>query len=59
MRPRRAARYRAYSFQTLMVALGSIGLGSLTEREDTLRSVLVRGVVAIDRLGFGGWLERL
>ena len=59
MRPRRAARYRAYSFQTPMVAHGSIGLGSLTERDDTLRSVLARSVVAIDRLDFGGWLERL
>jgi hypothetical protein len=52
-------RYRAYSFQTLMVALTTIGLGSLTERDDTLRSVLARSVAAIDRLDFGGWLDRL
>ena len=52
-------RYRAYSFQTLMVALVSLGLGSLTERDETLRTVLARGLAAVDRLGFGEWLDRL
>jgi hypothetical protein len=50
---------RALSFQTLMVAVVSIGLGSLTERDDTVRTVLRRSVAAIDRLGFGDWLARL
>jgi len=50
-------RYRAYSFQTLMVAVVSLGLGSLTEREATLRTVLARGVAAVDRVGFREWLE--
>jgi hypothetical protein len=52
-------QYRALSFQTLMVALVSIGLGSLTERDATLRTVLRRSVAAIDRLGFGDWLDGL
>ena len=52
-------QYRALSFQTLMVAVVSLGLGSLTEREATLRTVLRRAVAAIDRLDLAGWLERL
>jgi hypothetical protein len=52
-------QYRAYSFQTLMVAVVSLGLGSLTERDETVRTILERSVAAIDRLGFGEWLEGL
>jgi hypothetical protein len=52
-------QYRALSFQTLMVAVVSIGLGSLTEREETVRTLLRRSVAAIDRLGFGEWLAAL
>jgi aminoglycoside/choline kinase family phosphotransferase len=52
-------QYRALSFQTLMVAVVSLGLGSLTERDATVRTVLRRSVAAIDRLGFGDWLARL
>jgi hypothetical protein len=52
-------QYRALSFQTLMVAVVSIGLGSLTERDETVRTVLRRSVAAIDRLGFADWLARL
>ena len=52
-------QYRALSFQTLMVAVVSVGLGSLTEREETVRTVLRRSVAAIDRLGFRDWLADL
>jgi hypothetical protein len=52
-------RYRAFAFQTLMVAVVSLGLGSLTERAATLRTVLARSVAAIDRLEVAGWLEQL
>ncbi len=52
-------QYRALSFQTLMVAVVSIGLGSLTEREETVRTLLRRSIAAIDRLGFGDWLAAL
>lgn len=53
------AQYRALSFQTLVVALVSLGLGSLTEREETVRTVLRRSVAAIERLGFDDVLARL
>jgi len=53
------AQYRAYSFQTLMVAVVSLGLGSLTEREETVRTVLRRSVASVERLGFGDWLASL
>jgi hypothetical protein len=52
-------QYRAYAFQTLMVAVVSLGLGSLTERDETVRTILRRSVAAIDRLKFGEWLEAL
>jgi hypothetical protein len=52
-------QYRALSFQTLMVSVVSLGLGSLTEREDTMRTILRRSVAAIERLNFGGWLSDL
>jgi hypothetical protein len=52
-------QYRAYSFQTLMVAVVSLGLGRLTERDETVRTILERSVAAIDRLDFGEWLETL
>jgi len=53
------AQYRALSFQTLMVAVVSFGLGSLTERDETVRTILRRSVAAIDRLGFADWLDGL
>ena len=52
-------QYRTLSFQTLVVALVSLGLGSLTEREETVRTVLRRSVAAIERLGFDDLLVRL
>lgn len=52
-------QYRAFSFQTLMVGVVSLGLGGLTERGATLRTVLRREVAAIERLRFGDWLDGL
>ena len=52
-------QYRAYSFQTLMVAVTSIGLGALTERTETVRTVLARSIAASERLEFGDWLTGL
>ena len=52
-------QYRVLSFQTLVVAMVSLGLGSLTEREDTVRTVLRRSVAAIERLGFADRLDAL
>jgi hypothetical protein len=53
------AQYRALSFQTLIVATVSLGLGSMIEREETVRTVLRRSVAAIERLGFADWLAGL
>jgi hypothetical protein len=52
-------QYRAFAFQTLMVGVTSLGLGGLTEREDTVRTCLRREVAAIERLRFADWLESL
>ncbi|MFT5697089.1 MAG: hypothetical protein ACI9QQ_003073, partial [Myxococcota bacterium] len=52
-------QYRAYAFQTLMVAVTSIGLGTLTERDETVLTILRRSVAAMDRLGFGEWIKTL
>ena len=52
-------QYRAFSFQTLMVGVVAVGLGGLTEREETVRTVLRREVAAIRRLRFGDWLDGL
>lgn len=52
-------QYRAFSFQTLMVGLVSIGLDTLTERAETVRTVLRREVAAIRRLRFAEWLDGL
>ena len=58
--PREAReQYCAFSFQTLMVGVVSLGLGGLTERADTVRTVLRREVAAIERLRFGEWLDGL
>ncbi len=52
-------QYCAFSFQTLMVGVVSLGLGGLTERESTVRTVLRREIAAIERLRFGAWLDGL
>ncbi len=52
-------QYCAYSFQTLMVALTSIGLGTLTERNETVRTILRRSVAGIERQNFSAWLDEL
>ena len=51
--------YRAFSFQTLMVGVVSLGLGGLTERADTVRTCLRREAAAIERLRFGELLDEL
>lgn len=52
-------QYRAFALHPLMVAVISLGLGSLNERDQTVRTVLQRSVAAVDRLGFDDWLTRL
>lgn len=52
-------QYRGFSFQTLVVALVSLGPGSMTERSDTVLAITRRSAAAIERLDFRGWLESL
>jgi hypothetical protein len=51
------AQYRAYSFQTLMTAVVSLGLGTMTDMDEVLEVILARSVAAIRRTNFAGWLE--
>lgn len=53
------AQYRAYSFQTLMTIVVSLGLGTLTEKDAVMEVLLERAVAAVDRVDFAGWLEGL
>lgn len=53
------SQYRAFAYQTLMVAVVSLGVGSMTERSETVRAVLRRSVAAADRLRLGAWLAGL
>ena len=50
-------RYRGFSFQTLMTAVVSRGLGSFTDSDAVMAAMLERAVAATRRLGFGGWLD--
>lgn len=49
--------YRAFSFQTLMTAVVSLGLGSFTDSDEVIRAMLERSVSAIQRLDFAAWLD--
>ena len=51
------AQYRAYSFQTLMTSVVSLGTGSMTDMDEVLAVVLERSVAAIRRTGFAEWLN--
>jgi hypothetical protein len=51
--------YRALSFQTLLTAAVSYGLGGLVEREAVVKTVLERSAAAVDRLRFADWLDAL
>ena len=58
--PERAREdYRALSFQTLLTAAVSYGLGGLVEREAVVRTVLERSAAAVERLRFAEWLDGL
>ncbi len=49
-------QYRGFSFQTLMTAVVSLGLGSFTDSDAVMRALLERAVAATRRLEFGAWL---
>jgi len=52
-------QYRAFSFQTLMTAVVSLGLGSFTDSDEVVRVMLERSTAAVRRLDFEGWLAAL
>ena len=51
--------YRALSFQTLLTAAVSYGLGGLVERDAVVKTVLARSAAAVERLRFADWLHAL
>jgi hypothetical protein len=53
------SQYRAYSFQTLMTSVVSLGLGTMTDMDEVLEVILARSVAALRRTDFAGWLETL
>ncbi len=50
-------QYRGFSFQSLMTAVVSLGLGSFTDSDAVVRAMLERSVAAVRRVDFAGWLE--
>lgn len=52
-------QYRAFCYQTLMVGIVPLGLGSLTERDETVLAITRRSTAAFERLGFREWVEGL
>ena len=53
------AQYRAYSFQTLMTSVVSLGLGTMTDMDEVLQVILARSVAAVRRVGLDDWLAEL
>ena len=51
-------QYRAYSFQTLMTIVVSLGLGPLTEKDLLMEEITRRAVAACERVDFRGWLDQ-
>ena len=56
---RTKSEYRSFVFQTLMTAVVPLGLGSLTERDETVLTVLERACAAAARLDLEGWIQSL
>jgi hypothetical protein len=50
-------QYRGFSFQSLMTAVVSLGLGSFTDSDAVIQIMLARAVSATRGLGFGAWLD--
>jgi hypothetical protein len=50
-------QYRGFSFQTLMTAVVSLGLGSFTDSDAVMQAMLDRAVAATRRLEFEAWLD--
>jgi hypothetical protein len=52
-------QYRAYSFQTLMTSVVSLGTASMTDMDEVLQTILSRSVTAVRRVRFADWLDAL
>ena len=52
-------QYRSFTYQTLMVSIVPLGLGSLTERDETVLTIMRRSAAAFERLDFREWVEGL
>ncbi|MBW2162161.1 MAG: hypothetical protein JRH14_19735, partial [Deltaproteobacteria bacterium] len=52
-------QYRAYSFQTLMTSVVSLGTASMTDMEEVLQTILARSVAAVRRVRFADWFDAL
>jgi hypothetical protein len=50
-------QYRGFSFQALMTAVVSLGLGSFKDSDAVMRVMLERSVAAVRRLEFDTWLD--
>jgi len=50
-------QYRAYSFQTLLTEIVSLGLGKFEDHEEILLVLLSRAIAAVRRLKFQEWLN--
>lgn len=50
-------QYRAYSFQTLITIVVSIGSGSMVGMDRVMEQILVRSLAAIERLRFAEWAD--
>lgn len=52
-------QYRGFSFQVLMTAVVSRGLGSFTDSDAVIDAMLERAVAAVRRLHFERWLDEV
>ncbi len=50
-------QYRAYSFQTFLTIVVSIGSGSMVGMDWVMEEILARSIAAIERLHFAEWAE--
>jgi aminoglycoside phosphotransferase (APT) family kinase protein len=50
-------QYRAYSFQTFITIVVSLGSGSMLGMDEVMQEILARCIAAMERLDFAGWAD--
>jgi hypothetical protein len=50
-------QYRAYSFQTFITIVVSLGSGSMVGMDEVMTEILARCIASMERLDFAGWAE--